>query len=652
MPATGCEKEVNMSISGYPRRLARLCLIALGTTTPAWADDAAGLSLEDLLYAEIDKVSAASRMEQLISEAPAAVTVLTHHDIRRHGWRTLAELLRSAPGLSVSYNSLYTTASIRGQTSALDMGSFMLVLIDGQRLASNTSDAALLGDDMPLDLDWIDRVEIITGASSAVYGSNAVLAVVNIITQRETDLADVETSLDIGADAQRSVRLAGSKRLDGGGHLALSASRNTGDGYLDNDRNESTRWFARMARGDFTFTAMHIEREKAYPHLTPPALSEGHTNNQYSSATLNWRKRFSDDSQADVSLQYGDSAMLIGFGNPTRAYRKLRLDGSWLSVDASLTRRYGQHTLLFGFDYLDAPDTQRYGIDFTPTLVIDERLHELGYARHALFVQDIWNPMPGLGVHVALRHENDERYRGSLDVPRLGLVYRWTPRTTLKLTYGESFRAHPAYEVFSLPNVVRQLIPDKPPEKVRQWEARLEHALSPASHIDASFYRIRTSELLRYAPAQTTWDFIVDEGSTLSGLETGFTWHSQEGAHLRASLTLQDGDYDSDGAPLYNSPELMAKIAYSRPLRVLPATLAAEAVHSSRRQTLLDSTVAAHTVCNLTLSGQAQGTALEWQVGVYNLFDQHYSDPSPYTLHLGDIEQEGRSWRAHLKLRF
>lgn len=641
-----------MSLNSIRPVLAGLCLMAISHAGPATASEIAELSLEDLLITEIDTVSGVSRVEQLIAEAPAAITVLTHRDIRRHGWHTLAELLNSTPGINVSYNSLYTTASIRGQTSALDMGSFMLLLIDGERLTSNISDASLLGEDMPIDLEWIDRVEIITGASSAVYGSNAVLAVVNIITHKAADLANVEASVAVGANASQSGRLAGSTGFEGGGHIAASASRSTSDGYLDNDANETTRWLARIARGDFTLTALHIQREKMYPHLDPPLLTDGRTNSDYGSATLSWRKALSNSLHADVSLQYGESESNVGFGNPDLLYRKLRLDGSWRAIDASLTRKHGRHTVLLGFDYLNAPDTWRHGIDFTPTLVLDEREQDMGFSRHAVFLQDIWNPLPGLGLHVALRHEKDERYRGSLRVPRLGMVYRYSPTTTVKLNYGESFRAHPAYEVASLPNVVRLLIPDKPPEQVTQWEARVEHELNRASRIDASLYRIRTSELLRYAPAQTKRDFLIDEGSTLTGLEAGILWRRQDGSRLRASLTLQEGEYDSDGAKLFNSPEHLAKLTYSRPVAPLEAMLGFEAVYTGKRQTLIDTTVASHTVCNLTLSSAPSRNHWEWQLGVYNLFDRRYSDPSSYTLHLGEIEQEGRHWRARLKLNF
>jgi iron complex outermembrane receptor protein len=615
------------------------------------AASVAPLSLEELLVTEIDKVSGASRIEQLITETPASVTVLTSKDIRRHGWRTLAEALRSVPGINTSYNHLYATATVRGQTSALDMGSFLLLLIDGERLTSNVSDASMIGDDMPIDLEWIDRIEIVTGASSAVYGANAALAVVNLITRPEEALDNVEGTLDVSGNDTRAWRLAGKKRFENG-HIAVSASRLEGDGYMPEDQNLSKRAFARLALGDFIFTALRIERDKSYPLLTPPLIVEGHLNTRYGSATLGWRKELAPNLQANVSVQYGESEFTVGYGNPALLYRNYPTEGSWHGIDASLTQTMGNHTLLYGFDYMNSPDTHRTGYEATPLGKQHEFDHDVSFSRHALFFQDIWKFRPDLGLHVALRHERDERFDDTLLVPRLGLIYNHSPSSTFKLTYGESFRAHPAFEISSLPSALRDLMPDEPPEQVRQWEARVEHDLSPSTRIEGSLYRIETSDQLRFIPTLKS-KFILGESSTLNGIEASMLWRAQDGSRLRASLTLQDGEFDSDNAPLYNSPERMVKIAYSRPIVGNDIFLGAELLHTGSRQTLLGEKVSAYSLTNLTFSSTPDDKRKwDWQVGVYNLFDTQYSDPSPYSLSLNEIEQEGRSWRVRFKLRF
>jgi iron complex outermembrane receptor protein len=606
------------------------------------------ISLEQLLEAEVDKVSGASRIEQLIAEAPASVTVLGARDIQRHGWRTLADLLQTVPGMNISYNNLYTTISVRGQTSPLDLGSFLLLLVDGERLTSNVSDASLLGEDIPLDMAWIDRVEVVTGASSAVYGANATLAVVNIITRKEDSLANVEAGVEAGAHQTQGWRVAGKICIDDG-YVTASASHSGSNGYLPSDDNATSRQFARLAKGDFTLTAMHLDREKSYPYLRPPFVAEGHMDTKYASAILNWRKSLSDSLQANASLQYGKSEFTVGYGNPSLIYRNYPTIGTWRGLDASLTQRLGEHTLQYGFDYMISPDTRRYGYETTPKGIRDAFDHDVSFSRHAIFFQDIWRIQPGLGLHIALRRESDERFDDSLWVPRLGLVYRYSPASTLKLTYGESFRAHPAFEISSLPSVLRPLLPKEPPEQVKQWEARIEHDINRALRVEGSVYRIETLEQLRYSPSVRN-SFLLGESSRLNGIEAALSWRDQDGSRLRASATIQNGEYESDGAPLYNSPERMLKINYSVPINSLDAMLGVEALYTGKRQTLVEDSVPGYTLVNMTVSSARHAGHWQWQVGVYNIFDQDYSDPSPYGLQLGEIKQDGRSWRLALSL--
>lgn len=630
--------------------LASLTCALLGATfaAPTSGAEVADISLEQLLSTEIAKVSGAARIEQLISEAPGSVTILTSKDIRRHGWRTLADLLRSTPGITISYNNLYTTASIRGQTSALDLGSFMLLMIDGERLSSNVSDVSLLGDDMPLDLEWIDRVEIVSGASSAVYGANATLAVVNIITRSEERLPNVEASLGMGSNDAASWRVAG-KTAFSDGHAAISASRSSSDGYLADDHGEAMRWYARLAKGDFTLTAMHMDRDKAYPYLQPPVVTEGHMETRYQSATLGWRKILSDSLSTNASLQYGKSEFNVAYGNPAFKYRVYPTEGSWWSLDASLMQKLGAHTLLYGLDWTDSPDTHRSGYEVTPLGIKDPFDNDESFTRHAFYIQDFWRVRPDLTLHLALRHEADERYKDDLLVPRLGMVYQYTPNTTFKLTYGESFRAHTAFEISTLPTVLRQLITEEPPEQVKQWEARIEHEFSSSLRVDASLYRVEATDQLRYVYTLPT-KFLLGESSTLNGIETSLLWRAQDGSRLRASVSLLDGEYGSDGAPLFNSPEQMLKLNYSFPVRPLNAMLGLEALYTGKRRTLVGTDVPAYTLLNIVLSSSERPGAWQWQAGVYNVFDKNYYDPSPYSLRLGEIEQEGRVWRLGLKL--
>jgi outer membrane receptor protein involved in Fe transport len=627
--------------------LTRIACVCVGAAMPMaaqCAQELPDLSLEALMSTEISRISGASRMDQLISEAPATVTVLTQKDIRRHAWRNLGELLRSAPGINISYNHLYSTASMRGMTGALDLGSYLLILVDGERMTSNVSDVSPLGPDMPIDMEWIDRVEVVTGASSAVYGANAVLAVVNIVTRDQAALGDVELSAAYGSDNARSLRFAGKKPLERG-YVAASVSHTDGDGLYPDDDHEATRVFGRYARGPFTLTAWNVDHHKQYPYTLPPVLTEGHTDLNHTSVTLNWRDSLGQGLHANASLQYGRYEYIFAYGNPALKYRHYPTEGDWWSLDASLAHVVGEHTLLYGIEYMTSPDAHRYGTETTPLYVHPFDI-DVSFTRRALYAQDIWRLKPETSLHLALRYEDDERFKDSLWVPRLGLVQRLSPATTFKLTYGESFRAHTPFEYGTLPDPLRNILPGEPPEQIKQTEIRLEHDLNPATRIEGSLYHIVAEHLVRYLSTLPP-RVAIDQSSSLDGMEVAFAWRGQDGSRLRASANIQEGEFD-DGGKLYNSPERMLKLNYSRPVPALDAFLGIETYYVGKRTSLTGTDASGYAETNLTLGSNRRAGHWHWQVGVYNLFDRQGYDVPPYGQHVQLIEREGRALRLQV----
>jgi iron complex outermembrane receptor protein len=156
-------------------------------------------SLEELMSIEIDSVSSASGFKQKVTEAPASVTIISSEDIQRYGYRTLAEILRSVPGFYVSYDRNYSYVGVMGYGLPGDYNSRIAVLIDGHRQNDNIYEGALIGTDFPLDIDLIDRVEVIRGPNSSLYLASAFLGVINIITKKGRDLGNVSAASETGS---------------------------------------------------------------------------------------------------------------------------------------------------------------------------------------------------------------------------------------------------------------------------------------------------------------------------------------------------------------------------------------------------------------------------------------------------------------------
>ncbi len=126
------------------------------TAADAATTDVTDLTLEQLMQVQ---VTGASKFTQDASEAPASVTVIGQDDIKRFGYRTLAEILQSARGFYTVGDGAYTYAGVRGFSRPGDFNDRLLLLIDGHRTNENIYGSALLGNEEILDVDLIDHVE-------------------------------------------------------------------------------------------------------------------------------------------------------------------------------------------------------------------------------------------------------------------------------------------------------------------------------------------------------------------------------------------------------------------------------------------------------------------------------------------------------------
>ena len=124
--------------------------------------DLTELPLEQLMQIQVPTVVSASKFEQKATEAPSSVTVITSDDIKHYGYRTLADILASVPGFYVSYDRNYDFLGARGVNLG-DYNSRILLLVNGHRVNNDLNDGAYIGTAFILDVDLIDRVEIIRG---------------------------------------------------------------------------------------------------------------------------------------------------------------------------------------------------------------------------------------------------------------------------------------------------------------------------------------------------------------------------------------------------------------------------------------------------------------------------------------------------------
>lgn len=150
----------------FPSRctaLATVALITLADQANAQSSQLPDLSLTDLMKVHVERVFGASERLQPVTEAPASVTIVTAADIKRFGYRTVADILRSVRGFYVSNDRNYSYVGTRGFAKAGDYNTRILLLVNGHRVNDNVYDQASVGSEFGLDVATIERVEVIRG---------------------------------------------------------------------------------------------------------------------------------------------------------------------------------------------------------------------------------------------------------------------------------------------------------------------------------------------------------------------------------------------------------------------------------------------------------------------------------------------------------
>src|ERR1039458_5316087 len=151
------------------------------------AADPMDMSLEDLLKVDIDSVYGAAGYKQQVSDTPASITVITADEIKRYGYRTLADILRNVPGFYVTSDRVYNYIGERGYGPPGDYNTRFLLLVDGHSMNADVDGNLGIAMDFPVDIDLIDRVEVIRGPNSSNYIASALLGVINVITKRSEE---------------------------------------------------------------------------------------------------------------------------------------------------------------------------------------------------------------------------------------------------------------------------------------------------------------------------------------------------------------------------------------------------------------------------------------------------------------------------------
>lgn len=680
-------KDCNLGGKGTLRRcVAALALLGSGAhAAEPGASDLIGMPLEELLNIQ---VYSASRYVQQVADAPSAVSIVTSDEIRAHGWRTLADVLRSLRGLNVNEDRNYSYLGSRGFLRPGDFNERYLVLVDGMRINDTVHDRAPIGHDFPLDLELIDRVEFVRGPGSSVYGSSAFFGVINVITRRGTE--GLHATLEAGHQGMRRGAVQAGWRDGGGRRYLLGASSYRADGrdlYFPEfagwdgsagtaegmDGERAQRAYFKLAAGALQASLVHATRRKDIPtasYWQPFNDNRTHTVDAQSYANLQWSHKAGAAEELSLRLfaaEYDTAGTYIYADGSERLFRDTSL-GRWWGTELKLvSQRFAGHMLVAGLEFHrdHLLEQRNYDLDPYASYLYDQR----SGTRIGAYLQDEWRVHQRVTVNAGVRVDRNFGADNAAS-PRLALILHPAAGVTVKAIHGSAYRmpnSHEKYYEYAGPG--GQLAnPALGRERIRSTELLLawQHG---GGRLVGNLYRNKVRGLIGQLRDPYTFlpQFQNADRVTVRGAELEYEYRFSGGAQLRASASRTLASSVNapptenimsatlfaprpDEGPPVTAPDRMAKVNFTTGAwRRWRAAL--EVQYYGPRNTLRGR-VGGYTLVNANLLSAKLWPDTEVAIGAYNLFDKRYADPGSFE-HVQDaIVQDGRTLRIRLTHSF
>ncbi|MBU1262876.1 TonB-dependent receptor [bacterium] len=508
------------------------------------------LAQEELLW-DVPKAVTPAKYEQLITEAPAVVTVITAEQIKRTGARNLLDILRTVPGFHILADTNEHLTVIHGVFASTNQK--FLLLRDGHRL--NDFMWYLAVHEYSVSLANIERIEIIRGPGSILYGSAALCGVINIITKDGEGVEGGRLDIGVGNYGQLSLDAVFGKSYDEDSSLLIYGSIDKIDGEkVDQPANRdisgtpTAGWQyvdryppnfdlgMRLREGYFTLAGSIRHYEYTPPRANNGGLYEfdGMIKDieqvfTYGQLDLDYTRPVFEQAELKVrhylDYEYWNSWQLIAPPRDYPPYGKLLfmdIEGLQVGGEYSLRSPWLKGDLLTGiriedWQLLDAT----YRNNFATFTVIAEGTESLltktgGEYYTAIYFETNQALTDKVRLNLGTSYDHYEIAGGSFN-PRIGLI--WTPkeRLTTKFLYGRAFINPSYFYRYITPEVKSYSGPSLKPEVMDTYQVQVLNQFNARITTDLHlFYNILKGYI---KPDRPTMTYKNMEKMTVFGVE-------------------------------------------------------------------------------------------------------------------------------------
>ncbi len=509
-------------------------------------DDLLDLSLEDLLNIEI---TTASKTSEKQSDAPGVISVITKDELQMFGGTTLKDILERVPSLisSTVYMTDRSTIASRGDQVPAN-SSHVLLLINGRPVRESLEGGIKSEMYEAFPVNIIEKIEVIRGPGSVLYGSNAFSAVINVITDSESANSFGVTGM--GGVPGNYGTMAKAKVTSGELDIVVAGR------YLKKDDWETDWSYAipaptphdttiRVSNPDKSASAfVDIKYKKLRLMTSYNQWETGYYIADYaflfpSYGTAKWTKNFvdlgydvevSDSWNMSFNTTYTRSTFDVSSwpGSSRKSYEIL---GDWANF-VEATDKLG---IVFGGSYI-----YFYGNEFVPGLgdISDDSRNSFG-----LFTQIDYQLLDNLKLIGGVQANKVEGIDISL-VPRLGMIYYLMPKLNAKILYSEAFRA-PSINELTLDFPDMHGNPDLIPEKVRTLDVGFNYQ-GEQVQLGINYFNTKQLDIIFQDRSGSTPIYNNSEGVSFSGIELEGKYYANRNVFITGSMLYQNNE-DKDG---------------------------------------------------------------------------------------------------------
>jgi outer membrane receptor protein involved in Fe transport len=648
----------------------------------------------EVALTRVEEVSAASRSAESVEDAPSSVTVIPAQELRAMGYPTISEAIRGVRGVYLNDDRSYESAGFRGFGRPGDYGNRVLVLLDGHPTNDNWLNSSYIGYDARTDLEDVERIEVVRGPGSVLYGTGAFSGVINVVTRGRNTPRSVEAGLSTNQYGVARARVAGRW-----GNSTAGVWASAGGAYGGG-------------------------RDFYFPELVQPAMatlpaSDGNSRNAdgFTAGTFTGRAWWRDLTlqwlvhSRDKSVPTGEYDTLVGNDRTnlvdTRGLLELRFEPHITDTLQVNLRAFGNYydyrsqlatSVVPEEDGLESFRGMWAGIEaravwtqssaFRLTVGSEGQFHFMAnqqsgtlrqpgrnlsqsnrYQIVAGYLSADGSPVPWFRYSVAGRVDWYSTLSSPAFNPRVALIFRPYARGNLKIMGGTAFRAPSIYELYYT-STTQAVSNGLKPETIYSGEIEFSHRVSTTWTAVASTYvnYIRNLVALRQmSGAMGLEQYQNTDAPVLTfGAEAEVRREWRQGWMLSASYSFQRSQYlETGGADVLrevpNSPEHLFSLRASAPVvaGVFIATtrVAVEGPRWDRNDRASDPAqqrTRTALIWDIVASGRAERWGLRYAVGVYNLFDWRYAVPvsAEYGERLTSVPQNGRTFMASTSLEF